>query len=123
LEETSDIRPYLCPLRKISFDGFVNYEDRRFGVPGSYIEPTARVMRDEDRLYIYSTDLSRLLTTHEVTWGRQDSFCEGQYVNNTTQPEEFPTVPVQSRITILKPLPHDLSFEKFNFDKGGKENV
>ena len=123
LEETLDIRHYLCPLRKISFDGFVNYEDRRFGVPGSYIEPTARVMRDEDRLYIYSTDLSRLLTTHEVTWGRQDSFCEGQYVNNTTQPEEFPTVPVQSRITILKPLPLDLSFEKFNFDKGGKENV
>ena len=121
LEETSDIRRYLCPLRKISFDGFVNYEDRRFGVPGSYTEPTASVMREDDRIYIYSTDLSRLLTTHEVTWGRQDCFCEDQYVN-TAQPEEFPTSPVQSRITMLKPLPPDLSFEKFNFDKGGKEN-
>jgi len=121
LEETSDIRRYLCPLRKISFDGFVNYENRRFGVPGSYTESTVRVMRDDNRIYIYSTDLSRLLTTHEVTWSRQDSFCTDQYVN-PAQPEEFPTVPVQSRITMLKPLPTDLSFEKFNFDKGGKEN-
>ena len=78
-------------------------------------------MRDDNRIYIYSTDLSRLLTTHEVTWSRQDSFCTDQYVN-PAQPEEFPTVPVQSRITMLKPLPTDLSFEKFNFDKGGKEN-
>ena len=99
----------------------MNYEDHRFGVPGSYTEPIARVMRDDDRLYLYSTDLSRLLTTHEVTWGRQDSFCVDQYVN-LAQPEEFPTVPVQSRIAMLKTLPPDLSFEKFNFDKGGKEN-
>ncbi len=66
--------------------------------------------------YIYSTDLKRLLTTHEVTWSRQDSFCEGQYAN-PGQPEEFPSVPIQSRITMLKPPAPDLSFEKFNFDK------
>ena len=116
LDETSDIRRYLCPLRKISFDGFVNYENRRFGVPGTYTESTARVMRDDDRIYIYSTDLSRLLTTHKVTWGRQDSFCEDQYVN-PGQPEEFPTVPPQSRITMLKPPIFNPAFEKFNFDK------
>ena len=34
--ETQDIFRYLCPLRKISFDGFVNYEGRRFGVPYRY---------------------------------------------------------------------------------------
>ena len=113
LEETSDIRPYLCPLRKISFDGFVNYENRRFGVPGSYTEPTARVMRNDNRIYIYSTDLSRLLTTHDVTWSPHDSFCEDQYVN-PGQPEEFPTVPPQSRITMLRPPISDPAFEKFN---------
>ena len=121
VEETLDIRRYLCPLRSISFDGFVNYEDRRFGVPGNYTEAFARVMRDDDRIYIYSTDLKRLLTIHEVTWSRQDSFCEGQYAN-PGQPEEFPSVPIQSRITMLKPPAPDLSFEKFNFDKGESGN-
>lgn len=37
---------YLCPERRISFDGFVNYEGRRFGVPYSYRGSTVRVMRD-----------------------------------------------------------------------------
>ena len=32
-EENPEILIYLCPLRRISFDGFVNYEGRRFGVP------------------------------------------------------------------------------------------
>ena len=121
LDENISIRRYLCPLRRISFDGFVNYEDRRFGVPGSYTESTARVMRDDDRICIYSTDMSRLLTTHEVTWGRQDSFCADQYMN-PAQPEEFPTVPVQTQITMLKPPTPNLAFEKFNFDKGENEN-
>lgn len=58
---------YLCPERKISFDGFVNYEGRRFGVPFSYRGATARVMRKDDMIYIYSSDLKQLLTTHDVT--------------------------------------------------------
>ena len=36
LEESSELLPYLCPERKISFDGFINYEGRRFGVPYRY---------------------------------------------------------------------------------------
>jgi len=34
------------------------------------------------------------------------------------QPEEFPTMPVQSSIQMLKPPEPSTSFEKFNFDKG-----
>lgn len=41
--ETQDIFWYLCPLRKISFDGFVNYEGRRFGVPYRYTGSLVRV--------------------------------------------------------------------------------
>ena len=73
------IRFYLCPERKISFDGFVNYEGRRFGVPYSYPSATARVERSGDLLRIYSADLKVLLVTHTVTWSRTDSFCSGQY--------------------------------------------
>ena len=51
------VRFYLCPERKISFDGFVNYEGRRFGVPYSYPGATARVERSGDLLRIYSADL------------------------------------------------------------------
>ena len=79
LPETESVRLYLCPERRISFDGFVNYEGRRFGVPHSYPSATARVKRSGDTLHIYSADLKLLLCTHDVAWSRRDSFCEGQY--------------------------------------------
>ena len=46
-------------------------------------------------LYIYASDLSKVLTTHDVTWMRRDSFCRDQYV--TEQPEEVPSMPVKTR--------------------------
>lgn len=110
------VRFYLCPERKISFDGFVNYEGRRFGVPYSYPGATARVERNGDLLRIYSADLTVLLATHTVTWSRTDSFCEGQY-EPLTHPEEFPTAPVQTQILQLPRSSQDLSFAKFDFDK------
>ena len=116
LPKTDAIRFYLCPERKISFDGFVNYEGRRFGVPYSYTGATARVSRSGDTLYIYSFDLHVLLATHDVTWSRRDSFCEGQY-EEQTQPEEFPTAPVRTQIRQLPKPSMDLSFAKFNFDE------
>ena len=110
------VRFYLCPERKISFDGFVNYEGRRFGVPYSYPGATARVERSGDLLRIYSADLKVLLVTHTVTWSRTDSFCEGQY-ESLVQPEEFPTAPAQTQILQLPKSSQDLSFAKFDFDK------
>ena len=38
------MRLYLCPEHRVSFDGFVNHEGRRFGVPYSYPGATARVV-------------------------------------------------------------------------------
>ena len=107
---------YLCPERKISFDGFVNYEGRRFGVPFSYHGSTARIMRKDDMIYIYSADLTHQLTTHDVTWSKRDRFCKDQYAA-LEQPEEFPTMPVKAAIVQLPEPEPSLSFEKFNFDK------
>ena len=116
LELTPSLLFYLCPERKISFDGFVNYEGRRFGVPYSYHGATARIMRKDDMIYIYSADLSQLLTTHDVTWSKRDRFCEDQYVS-LAQPEEFPSMPIRTEILQIPEPEPVLSFEKFNFDK------
>ena len=89
LTKTLALAFYLCPERKISFDGFVHYEGRRFGVPYWYTQKTCRIRRDSFTLYIYASDLSKVLTTHDVTWMRRDSFCRDQYV--TEQPEEVPS--------------------------------
>lgn len=116
LERNASIPFYLCPERRISFDGFVNYEGRRFGVPFSYRGATARIMRKDDTIYIYSADLKQILTTHEVTWSRRDRFCAEQYAA-LEQPEEFPTMPVKTAITRLSEPETNLSFDKFNFDR------
>lgn len=105
---------YLCPERRISFDGFVNYEGRRFGVPFHYKGTTARIMRKDDM--IYSADLKQLLTTHDVTWSKRDRFCADQYAV-LGQPEEFSTMPVKTEISRLPESVPSLSFEKFNFDE------
>ena len=114
LEMTKELERYLCPERSISFDGFVSYEGRRFGVPYKYTDRSCRVKREDYTLYIYSTDLSRELTRHAVTWSRKDSFCEGQYAADS--PEEFPTAPVTSRVRKKEePIPFE-DFKRFNFD-------
>ena len=117
IQDTPEVRRYLCPVRKISFDGFVNYEGRRFGVPYQYTGMYARISRQGARLYIYSEDLRFLLATHEVTWSRRDSYCDDQYAIRP-QPEEYPTMPVRTQIKQLaEPASYD-AFEKFNFSKG-----
>ncbi len=111
------VQEYLCPMRRISFDGFVNYEGRRFGVPYFYTGRVARVMRHDDTVYVYAEDMAQILPAHEVTWSRHDSFCKDQYAV-PEQPEEHPSVPVKTHIQMSTPPAGMDSFEKFNFDKG-----
>lgn len=99
---------YLCPERKISFDGFVNFEGHRFGVPFHCRGPTA--------IYIYSSDMKQLLTSHDMTWSKRDRYCSDQCVA-LQQSEEFPTMPVKTEIVRLPESAPNLSFDKFNFDK------
>ena len=112
---TDAVKMYLWPERKISFDGFINYEGRRFGVPFWFTGKTCRVCRQDYTLYIYSPDLGKKLTEHNVTWSRKDSFCEDQYA--AEQPEEFPTTPVKTVMHQESPPPRSGSFDRFNFDK------
>jgi transposase len=116
LEDTIELAYYLCPERKISFDGFVNYEGRRFGIPYWYSGKTCRVMRDGYELKIFDTQMSKILTVHNVTWSRRDSFCKDQYA--AVQPEEHPTTPVRIKIQQLNPPQFESGFERFNFEEG-----
>ncbi len=117
LKDELSLRSYLAPERKISFDGFINYEGRRFGVPYGYRGSTARIAREDDMIYIYSADARELLATYEVTWSKRDRFCKDQYLD-AQQPEEFPTAPTRTTMTMLEEPKHDLTFDKFDFDKG-----
>ena len=112
----ANVTVYLCPERRISFDGFINYEGRRFGVPFAYAGSTARVMRKDEKLYIYSTDMSQLLTIHDITWSKRDRYCNDQY-SWKDEPEEFPTATVKTTISRTPEDKPKISFEKFNFDK------
>lgn len=116
LREDPEVVMYLFPLRKISFDGFVNYEGRRFGVPFRYSGKTARITRKQDTLYIYSPDLKELLVTHEVTWSKKDSYCIGQFAE-PIMPEELPTAPIKTRMQMISPPAVTDGFDKFNFDE------
>ena len=67
-------------------------------------------------LYVYSSDLKVLLTTHDVTWSRRDSYCVGQYAE-PDMPEELPTAPVKTRIRMITEPEKTSGFEKFDFDE------
>ncbi len=116
LESTPELAYYLCPERRISFDGFVSYEGRRFGVPYWYPGKVCRVRRNGYTLEIYAEDMSKILTTHDVTWGKRDSWCRDQYVS--AQPEEEPSVPVKVKILQLDPPETEEDFSRFNFEEG-----
>ena len=115
LEASDELARYLCPRRRISFDGFVSYEGRRFGVPYWYEGKTCRIGREGGWLHVYSDDLSVELAAHPVTWGREDSFCEDQYVES--QPVELPTAPVETVIARLEAPAQKPGFEKFDFER------
>ncbi len=114
MEITEDILPYLWPERTISFDGFISYEGRRFGVPYWYREKTCRVQREDYKIYIYSRDLRKELSQFNVTWSKKDQFCPDQYAFD--QPEEYPTAPVNATIVQVETKVSD-DFSSFNFDR------
>ena len=109
-----EVALYLCPRRRIGFDGFVSYEGRRFGVPYWYASRDCRVSREGDVLHIYSEDLARETAAHSVIWGRKDSFCEDQYAD--VQPCELPSVPVATTIAQTEPPSGNIAFSKFDFE-------
>ena len=107
---------YLAPERAISFDGFISYEGRRFGVPMRYGKKTCRVMRDGDSLTIFDADMKEELVRYDVTWSRLDSFCEDQF--SDADPEEQPSMPVKVAIRQVEKPAHDEWFDQFKLEGG-----
>ena len=116
LEQSAEVAMYLCPARKISFDGFVSYEGRRFGVPYWYEGKTVRVSREGSWLHIYSADMLTELSVHAVTWGRRDSECADQWLEYSG-PEELPSTQVKTAIAQLEPPRKSDGFSKFDFGR------
>ena len=102
--------PYLAPERSISFDGFVEYEGRRFGVPYTYTGKKARVMRSGDELMILNPN-GELLQRYGVDWSKISKTCPGQWA---PMPEELPTAPVKAVVHISAQKP-DGRFSRFSF--------
>ena len=115
LEVTDGVALWLCPRRRITFDGFAGYEGRRFGVPCWYERRDCRVSREGGYLHTCSDDLALELAVHAVTWDRRDSWCEGQWAD--AQPEELPSQPVTTSISQVEPAPGKPAFAKFDFGR------
>ena len=94
LPEDGRIIPYLSPMRKISYDGFVNYENRQYGVPMRFSGKDVRVKRTGDVLQILAPETFEILYTHKVDWSKKPKTCIGQWSHE--QPEEHPTQEVRS---------------------------
>ena len=115
LLQITDPKPllaYLAPERSISFDGFVEYEGRRYGVPYTYARKKARVMRSGDKLMVLTLE-GELLQRYGVDWSRISKTCPGQWA---PMPEELPTAPVQAVVHISAHKP-DGRFSRFSFHK------
>lgn len=108
------IAAYLCPRRRVSFDGFVCYEGRRFGVPYWHTGRVVRVNRDGNILHIYTEDLSRELVSHPITWSRADSFCEDQF--DQTYLVELPSTPITTVMPAATQPKDESPLARFDFE-------
>ena len=57
-----------------------------------------------------------MLVTHDVTWGKLDSYCRDQFPE-ANMPEELPSAPVMTRIQMIAAPVEDSAFDKFRFDE------
>ena len=109
--------PYLAPVRRISYDGFVDYENRRYGVPVKFSGREIRVMREKDLLYLISPDTNEVIYIHSVDWSKKPKVCEGQW---SPMPEEHPTQRVTAYIRQERIPVKDGRFSRFSLmEKGG----
>ena len=111
---------YMAPLRRISMDGFINYDGRRYGVPFSYTKKKVRVMRDKDLLTIMDESCSYVVVKHNVDWSYSPHYCDGQF--SEEEPEELPTAKVTAYMSQIKADGNKYpSLSRFDFadkDKG-----
>lgn len=110
--------PYLAPARAVSFDGFVEYEGRRYGVPLSYRSGKARVMRDGEILYVLDYESGARLAEYNVDWARASKCCPGQWSEEYgAQPEELPTNTVRVSVSLEQDIAMRVRFARFGSGK------
>ena len=120
LPEMDAIIPYLAPLRKITYDGYVNYENHLYGVPMRFSGKNVRVQRTREVLQILSPDTFEVLYTHQVNWSKKPKNCVGQW---SLEPEEQPTQKVTSVLMFDPPKDSAKRFERFSIlSEGGKDD-
>lgn len=102
--------PFLAPKRNIGYDGCIDFENRRYGVPLSYNGRAVRVSRSGEVLTIYRCDRRETLATHHVDWSKRPKYCPGQW---DECPREQPSEPVRSVMRFT--IPHDRErFRRFS---------
>ena len=120
LPEMDAIIPYLAPLRKITYDGYVNYENHLYGVPMRFSGKNVRVQRTREVLQILSPDTFEVLYTHQVNWSKKPKNCVGQW---SLEPEEQPTQKVTSVLMFDPPKDSAKRFERFSIlSEGGRDD-
>ncbi len=103
--------------RSVSFDRFVAFEGRRFGVSTSVAhKKKVFVLRDRSNLVIMDA-LGEILQTHTVDWIKFEHYCEGQFETLPEQPEEFPTNPVHGPKMIQRPIVEPFDFDLAVYDR------
>jgi len=112
LPEAIKLLPYLAPMRKISFDGFVNYEGRLYGVPLSYKNKTVRVSRVSEELRIVDPESGIIIQRHRMDWSKRAKFAPHQW---DEQQEEKPTAPVKVSMA-MRVASNEARFARFSFD-------
>lgn len=84
------------------------------------VERLVRFVKDNflpGRVFTDFTDLKYELVRYDVTWSRQDTFCEGQFFDD--DPEENHTMPVKAAIHQEEKPSHDQWFDQFSLEGGG----
>lgn len=113
---------YLAPVRSIDFEGFVNYDGRKFGVPLSYQKKKAKVMRKGEKLYVMDDTATSVLSTFDVDWSKKPKTCPGQWAlsEENAQPEEHPTMPVKVTMRQATPVRSN-RFSRFSICEDNEE--
>lgn len=115
---SADLMPFRAPLRRISFDGYVSYEGRAYGVPAAYQRASVRVLREGHDLLILDPETFTCVERHKVDWARLSNPSPGQW-SVPTLPEEFPTAPVRSVLAVAGENPEGGDrFARFNLEEG-----
>ena len=114
-----DLLPFLAPIRKVAFDGYICFEGRYFGIPYSYKSKEVRVCRQGEDLLILDPISGITIQKHIVDWSKKAKPAPFQW--NDTQPEETPTAPVKVFMTTKAINSTQKRFERFAFVPSSEE--